>query len=208
LERLALDAVADRLFGILRHEGFEFCLGLLVFEMRLPGSREDRGELRPGIGGRHVDNAHRFKPRFWRFDPEQLRLLATLDAAPELALGGDDQVLIERIGMGEDLHPLAAPGNHRQHRGSGRYHPHIVLQLRHVFFRGRFRRERPRPHELGFEHRIAALDPAIQSRPHPTQRWMTDLLLDVGDHLHGIGLIPAAIEILSSKPELNEQIAG
>jgi len=45
-------------------------------------------------------------------DPKQLRLLlAVLDAAPELALGGDDQVLIERIGMSDDLDLLPSPGD-------------------------------------------------------------------------------------------------
>jgi len=37
---------------------------------------------------------------------------------------------------------------------------------------------------------------------------MTDLLLDVGDHLPGIGLVPAAIELLGGKSELNHEIAG
>jgi hypothetical protein len=37
---------------------------------------------------------------------------------------------------------------------------------------------------------------------------MTHSLLDVGDHLPGIGLIPAAIEVLGGDPELNYEIAG
>src|SRR5262249_40529535 len=37
---------------------------------------------------------------------------------------------------------------------------------------------------------------------------VTDLLLNVGDDLPGIGLIPAPIEILGGKPELDHQIAG
>jgi len=36
-------------------------------------------------------------------------LFATL-SNPEFALGGHNEVLIERIGMGEDLHPFAAAG--------------------------------------------------------------------------------------------------
>ncbi len=35
-----------------------------------------------------------------------------MNAAPELSLGGDDEVLVERIGMGCDLDPL------RKHAGS------------------------------------------------------------------------------------------
>jgi hypothetical protein len=71
---------------------------LLVLEMRLPGSREDRGELRPGIGRIHVDDADGFEPRLRRLDPKQLRLLTALDTAPEFALGADNQMLIKRIG--------------------------------------------------------------------------------------------------------------
>jgi hypothetical protein len=37
---------------------------------------------------------------------------------------------------------------------------------------------------------------------------MTHSLLNVGDHLPGIGLIPAAIELLGRDPELNHEIAG
>jgi hypothetical protein len=37
-----------------------------------------------------------------RLEPEQLRLFIGFDAAPELTLGRDNQMLIERIGMGEN----------------------------------------------------------------------------------------------------------
>ena len=46
---------------------------------------------------------------------------------------GDNQVLVERIGMGRDLDPFAAAGDDRQHCASGRDDPNIMLQLRHVF---------------------------------------------------------------------------
>ena len=103
-----------------------------------------------------------------RLDAEQGRGLATLDAAPELPLGGNDEVLVERIGMGLDLHPLAAAGDHRKHRTSGRHDPHIVLQLRHIFFRRRFLRERPWQHELALEH-VAAFDPTVEGCRHPAE---------------------------------------
>jgi hypothetical protein len=61
-------------------------------------------------------------------------------------------VLVERIGMGDDLHPFAAAGNYREDRRSGRYDPHIMLQLRHVLFSRRFFRKR------------FALVPAFQAR--------------------------------------------
>jgi hypothetical protein len=72
----------------------------------------------------------------------------------------------------------------------------------------RFLRERPRQHVLGLEHGVAAGNPTIQSRPHPAQRRVTHLPLDVGDHLPGIGLVPAAVELLSRDPELDYEIAG
>ena len=101
-----------RLLGILGHQAFELGLGLLVLKMRLAATGENRSEFRPGIGCGHVDDTDRCKPRLGRLDAEQLRLVATLDTAPELALGSDDQMLIERIGMGQDLNPFAATGNH------------------------------------------------------------------------------------------------
>jgi hypothetical protein len=83
-----------------------------------------------------------------------------------------------------------------------------MLQLRHVFLGRRFLRERPWQHKLGLEHGIAALDSPIQSRRHPAQNRMADSLLDVGDHLPAIGLVPAPIEILGGDAELNYEIAG
>ena len=79
-----------------RHQALELGLGLLVLEMRLPGADEDIGELGPGIGGAHIDNADRLNARLRRLDPEQGRGLAAFHAAPELALGGDDEVLVKR----------------------------------------------------------------------------------------------------------------
>ena len=81
----------------------------------------------------HVDNSDCFDPGLRWSDPEKARGLAARDAAPELAFGRDNEVLIERIGMGFDLDPFAAAGNHRKHGTLRRDNPHIVLQLRHVF---------------------------------------------------------------------------
>ena len=68
---LGPNAMADRLLGIFWHQALELGLGLLVLEMRRPGPRKDRGELRPGVGGAHIDNADGLDPRLWRLDPEQ-----------------------------------------------------------------------------------------------------------------------------------------
>jgi hypothetical protein len=37
---------------------------------------------------------------------------------------------------------------------------------------------------------------------------MTESPLDVGNHLAGIGFIPASIEVLGHDPELDDEIAG
>jgi hypothetical protein len=103
--------MANRLLGIFRHQALKFRLGLLVLEMRRLGSREDRSELCPSVGRSHVDNAHGLKPRLGRLHAKQLRLFAALNTAPKLALGDDNQMLIERIGMGQNLDPFAASGN-------------------------------------------------------------------------------------------------
>ena len=60
----------------------------------------------------HIDDANRLDPGLWRLDAKQLWFFAVLDTAPELPLSGDDQVLIERVGMGQDLDPLPSPGDH------------------------------------------------------------------------------------------------
>src|SRR4029077_13038631 len=54
-----LNAVTDRLLGILGHQALELGLGLLMLEMSLPGADEDVGKFRPGIGGGHIDDADR-----------------------------------------------------------------------------------------------------------------------------------------------------
>src|SRR5215472_2953151 len=111
-----------------------------MLQKGLSGAAEDSSKLCPGIRGAHVDDPHPFDAWLGRFNTKQSRGLAVLDAAPELPLGGDNEVLVEWIGMGSDLNPFAAAGDHREHRAPCRNHPHIVLQLWHVFFgRGLFR---------------------------------------------------------------------
>ena len=51
-------------------------------------------------------------------------------------------------------------------------------------------------------------NPAIEGGRHPAQHWMPDLPLDIGNHLAGIGLIPAPIEVLGHHPELDDEVAG
>src|SRR5215510_8171652 len=47
-------AMADRLLGILRHEGLELALRAFVVEKRTPGIAKERSELRPRIRRAHI----------------------------------------------------------------------------------------------------------------------------------------------------------
>ncbi|MCK1469876.1 hypothetical protein IVB51_21615 [Bradyrhizobium sp. CW10] len=51
-----------------------------------------------------------------RFDVEEQRRLAALNAAPKLLLDGEEQMLIERIGVDLDLNPFATAGDDREYR--------------------------------------------------------------------------------------------
>src|SRR5205807_8350368 len=62
-------------------------------------------------------------------------------------------------------------------------------------------------HELTLEDRITALDPPVECCCHPAQRRMSDLFLNVDDHLSGIGLIPAPVQLLGRIAKLNHEIA-
>ena len=201
-------AVPDGLLGILRHQFLQIGLGALVLDKGRPGPAEHGGKLRPGVGGTHIDDPDRLQPRPWRLDPEQPGLLAVHHAAPELLLRGQQQVLVQRIGMDGDLDPFAATGDDRQHRGPGIGDPHIVLQLRHVFFGGGFLRERPGQHELGLEHRATGINQAIQRRRHPFDDGMLDPPLHVLDGVAGVALIPAPVEVLGDRAQLDDQIVG
>ena len=92
------------------------------------------------------------------------------DAAPELLLGREKKVLVERVGINLDLDPFAATGNYRKHRGARGDHPHVVLELRHVLLGRRLFREGPRQHELGLEHRACRLNHPVERCRHPF--WM------------------------------------
>src|SRR5215467_13115367 len=54
---LGFHAVANGLLGILRHQGLEFALRPFVVEKGTPGVAEQHGELGPGIGRAHIDDA-------------------------------------------------------------------------------------------------------------------------------------------------------
>ena len=175
--------MANGLHGIFRHQRFEFSLGLFVLAMGNLGSGKNASEFRPGVGAAQVHNANRLNSRLRRLNPEEGGGLAAFDAAPEFPLGGDDQVLVERVRIGLDLDPLAAAGNDGEYGLPGREDPHVVLQLGHVFGCGRLFGERPRQHELRLEHFARVLDPAIERRRHPVQHRVKDAALHIRQNL-------------------------
>src|SRR5450631_2794842 len=89
-------AMPDSFLGVVRHQGFEFALGLLMLEKRRSGPPEAAGKFRPSVGSTHIDDPHGLDPRPRRLGPEEVRRLAGLHAAPELLFGRQQQVLIER----------------------------------------------------------------------------------------------------------------
>jgi hypothetical protein len=133
--------------------------------------------------------------------------LAGFDAAPEFPLGGNNEVLVKRIGMGLDFNPLAASGDDRKHCHPCSDDEHVVLQLRCILLGCRLLRERPRQHKFTFEDRTAGFDAAIQCGPHPMNAWMPHVLLDVYDLLTGRGLKPFSVQLFSRFPKLHNQIA-
>ena len=173
---------------------------------RLPGCLKQACKLGPGVGAAHVDGPDRLDLWPWRLDAKQVRGLAGLDAAPELLLGREQKVLVERIGRNGHLHPFAAAGNDRQHRRPGGGDPHVVLQLGHVLLGRAFLRERPWQHELGLEHRAGPLDHAVEGCRHPALDRMKHLPLHLGDDLAGIALVPVPVEVLGHGAELDDQV--
>src|SRR5262249_8793430 len=110
----------------------------------------------------HVDDPYCFDPGLRWLYTEEARGLTAFDTTPELTLSRDNKVLIERIGMGSDLDPFAAAGDYRKDRAPSRNHPHVVLQLRHVFLGGLLLFKRPGQHEICFRHHATRSNPAIQ----------------------------------------------
>src|SRR6266851_3839709 len=91
------DSMADRLLGVFRDQSLEFGLGALVLEVRLPRAAEDPSELGPAVGGVHIDDPHHLNSWPGRINQEQPRGLATLNTAPELFLGRQQEVLAKTI---------------------------------------------------------------------------------------------------------------
>src|ERR1700728_2368841 len=83
LRALGANAMAGCFLGILRYEPLQLGLGAFMLEMSRAGAGKDPGELRPGIGSRHIDHAHGRDPRLWWLNAKWFWFLAALDTAPE-----------------------------------------------------------------------------------------------------------------------------
>src|SRR5436189_5648634 len=81
---LGFHAVSDGLPGILGHQSFELALGPFVVEKGTPGVAEERGELGPGVGRAHIDDAHGLDACPRRPGIAAMERFAGLHAAPEL----------------------------------------------------------------------------------------------------------------------------
>jgi hypothetical protein len=134
--------------------------------------------------------------------------LTALNAAPELLLGREQEVLVKRIGRNGDLDPFAAARDNRKHRGRGIHYPHVVLKLRHVLFGRPFLRKRPREHELGLEDGTRRLNHPVKRRCHPLDHGVVHPPLHVLDGLSGISLEPSPIEVYRSRSGLDNEVAG
>ena len=85
--------------------------------------------------------------------------------------------------------------------------PHVVLDLRHVFFGGRLLGERPGQHELRLEHGFRAFHDPVQRGGHPRNCRMPDPALHAADLPACVALVPRAVELLGRPPELHNEIA-
>src|SRR3954451_4189531 len=126
--------MAKGFLRVLWHECFQVALSLLMLDEGWSGSAIHGRELGPGVRLTHVDRPHGFDPWPGWLDAEEARGLARFDAAPELLLGGEQKVLIERVGVDLDLDPLARACDDGENRATRADHPHVVLELCHVLF--------------------------------------------------------------------------
>jgi hypothetical protein len=115
---LGAEPMPSRLLGVLRHQAFQFGLGVLVLQEGRPGLAKDGGEFRPGIGRTHVDDADGLDAGPRRVGAEQPRGLTALNAAPELLLSREQEVLVETI--------TGRAGPRKAPAGVGRYRSSVA----------------------------------------------------------------------------------
>src|SRR5215472_19084355 len=199
--------MADRLFGVFGNECLEFALCPLVIEKGAAGAAEQRGKLRPGIRGAHVDDADRLDTRSRRLGVNDVGSFAGLDAPPEFFLRRNKDTQIERVHGDRDLDPLAAAGDDQQHRGPQMGDPHVVLDLGHVLLGRGLLGERPGQHKLRFEYGFGSVYDPVEGCRHPRDCRVLDEALYVADAPSRVALVPAAVKLLGSGPQLHDQIA-
>src|SRR5215471_17548304 len=107
--------MADRLLGVVRHQGFELALRAFVVEKGFSRVAEERGELRPGIRRAHIDDADGLDARPRRLGIDEVGRFAGLHAAPELLFRRDQDAEIEWVHGDCDLYPFAATGDDGEH---------------------------------------------------------------------------------------------
>src|SRR6516225_2529694 len=205
---LGFHAMPDGLPRILRHQGFELAFRSFVVEKGAPGIAEERCEFRPGVGRAHIDDADGLDAWTRRLGQDEVGDFARLHTAPEFLFRRYEDGELKWVHGNRDLHPFAPASDDREHRGTEVGDPHVVLQLRHVFFGGGLFGEGPRQHELGLEHRLRALHDSVEGGHHPRNCRMPDPALHVADPPAGVALIPGAIELLRRPAKLHDEVAG
>ena len=206
---LGPDAMPDRLLGIFGHEPLEFGLGILVLQK----GRAGLARRRPANSAQELDelmSTTRTASMRARggSSQEQARRLAALNAAPELFLGCEQEVLVERISRDGDLDPFAAARDDREHRGRGVRHPHVVLKLRQCIFAAAASSENDHG-SMNLDSKTAPVPSTIPSSVAAINRttgWFTRRWT-VLDRLPGISLVPVPIEVLGHDPELDDEVA-
>jgi hypothetical protein len=86
--------------------------------------------------------------------------------------------------------------------------PHVVLELGHILFAGRFLGKRPGQHEFGLEYCFRALHDAVEGCRHPGNGRVPHAALNVSNASAGVALIPGTVELLGRSPKLYDQVAG
>lgn len=105
LGALGTSAMADRLLGVLRQEAFPLRFGPLLDLPGISGAGKARRTFRLRIEGAHVITGPA-SMRGLGGSPSSRRRGFHFPRSARIALGGDDQVLVERVGTGGDFDPI------------------------------------------------------------------------------------------------------
>src|SRR5690242_6200442 len=81
-----------------------------------------------------------------------------------------------------------------------------MLELRHMFFCGRFLREIPWQHELGFEYGARFLYATIKRCAHPLVDGVLNAPLHVLDGIAGAALVPGTLQVFGDTAQLSDEL--